>query len=78
MKHQPVTVYTQPTCQACHQLKKFLAQNHIEYIERDVTKDEEAFAELQRLGVSTTPVILIEENVIVGFDQAKLEQLLSR
>ena len=78
MSYLPIMVYTQLTCQACHRLKSFLAQNHIEYTERDVTEDEEAFTELQRLGFSTTPVILIGEEILAGFDQAKLELMLSK
>lgn len=76
MTHPPIMIYTQPTCQACHRLKSFLKQKAIEYQERDVTEDEEAFAELQRLGFSTTPVILIGNEIVAGFDQPKLEKLL--
>ena len=41
--------------------------------ERDVTKDAEAVAELQRVGYMTTPVTVIDGTVIVGFDAAKIE-----
>lgn len=78
MSYLPITIYTQPTCQTCHRLKKFLVQKSIEYRERDVTKDEEALAELQRLGFSSTPILLIGGEIVVGFDQAKLERLLSQ
>ncbi len=78
MTHPPIIVYSQPTCQACHRLKTFLKHKGIEYQDRDVTTDEEAFAELQRFGATTTPVILVGDEVVVGFDQAKLELLLSQ
>lgn len=77
MTHPPITVYSQPTCQACHRLKRFLKEKGVDYRDRDITADEEAFAELQRFGVSTTPVILIGNEIIVGLDQAKVELLLS-
>lgn len=57
-------------------MKEFLSQRGVEFTERDVTQDEAALAELEELGVLTTPVTLIGEQVIVGFDPAKLEQLL--
>jgi glutaredoxin len=57
-------------------VKEFLSQRGVEFTERDVTQDEAALAELEELGVLTTPVTLIGEQVIVGFDPAKLEQLL--
>lgn len=77
MTHPPITVYSQPTCQACHQLKRFLKEKGVDYRDRDITADEDAFAELQGFGATTTPVIVIGNKIIVGFDQAKLELLLS-
>jgi len=41
-----------------------------------VSTDEKALAELENLGYSTTPVILIGDEVVVGFDQKRLEDLL--
>lgn len=78
MTQPSITIYTQPTCQACHRLKAYLKQKGIEYHERNVSEDETAFAKLQQLGASTTPVIVVGNEVIVGFDQAKLERLLSQ
>jgi glutaredoxin len=75
---QPLIIYTQPTCQACERLKKYLTQKGIAYQERDITTDEQAFAELQKLGLTTTPVIFIGNAMIVGFDQPRLEQLLAQ
>ena len=75
MLQPSITIYTQPTCQGCHRLKAYLKQKGIEYHERNVLEDEAAVAELQQLGALTTPVIVVETEVIVGFDQAKLERL---
>ena len=44
---------------------------------RDVIKDEEAFAEVQRMGATGTPVTVRDsEEVVFGFDRKKLEELL--
>jgi glutaredoxin len=52
-------------------------QNSVEFITRNVAEDEEAFAELERIGTMTTPVTVISgDKVVVGFDRKKLEQLL--
>jgi glutaredoxin len=56
-------------------VKEFLSQRGVEFTERDVTQDEAALAELEALGVLTTPVTLLGKQVIVGFDPVKLEQL---
>lgn len=47
------------------------------FVERDVSADESALAELSRLGYMTTPVLQIDGEIVVGFDQGKLERLLS-
>jgi glutaredoxin len=46
------------------------------YAERDITKDPAAIEELRRLGVMTTPVIVIDGQVVIGFDERRLDDLL--
>ena len=61
----------------CGKVKEFLSQKHVPFEERDITKDPSAIAELQTMGFMTTPVTVIGEKVIVGFDQAKLDEALA-
>ena len=49
----------------------------VPFIERDIAKDPAAMEELVALGVMTTPVTLIDREVVIGFDQARLEELLA-
>ena len=44
---------------ACHRTEKFLREKGLKFTTRDVTKDEEALAEVQRMGATGTPVIVI-------------------
>lgn len=60
----------------CNQTKEYLSQKQIPFQERDVTKDADAVQELQRLGYMTTPVTVIDGEVIVGFDGAKIDAAL--
>ena len=60
----------------CNRVKEFLSQKDISYRDRDVSKDEEALNELQRLGFMSTPVTVIGNTVVVGFDREKLEAAL--
>ncbi len=60
----------------CGKVKEFLSQNKINFIERNVVADENALEELQKLGYMTTPVTVIDDEVVVGFDRNKLEKLL--
>ena len=39
-----------------------------------MSKDNSALAELEKLGYMTTPVTVIDGEVIVGFNRAKLEE----
>lgn len=60
----------------CNRTKEFLSAKGVEFEERDVSHDESALEELQKRGLMTTPVILINGEVVVGFDRAKLAKLL--
>lgn len=57
-------------------MKGFLSQKGVEFIERDVQKDERAMDELSELGYMTTPVITVDGEVVVGFNRKRLEELL--
>jgi len=61
----------------CDKVKEFLSQKSVVYQERNVMADEFALQELQKLGYMTTPVVLINGEVIVGFDQGRLEAALA-
>ena len=73
-----VTIFTSPTCTFCKQAKAYMDQNEIEYTERDITKDQEARKELMDKGYRGVPIIRVGEEDIIGFDQAKLEELLKK
>jgi glutaredoxin 3 len=57
-------------------VKEFLSQKGIEFIDRDIAQDEAALSELAELGLMTTPVTVVDDEIVVGFDRSKLEQLL--
>ena len=62
----------------CGKVKEFLSQNKIEHTERNIVADETPLVELEKLGYMTTPVTVIDGEVVVGFDRAKLDYLLQR
>lgn len=73
-----VTVYTTPTCPWCRRAKAWLSQQGVRYVEKDVARDQNAAQEMvRRSGQMGVPVITVDGNVIVGFDQPKLERLLA-
>jgi glutaredoxin len=60
----------------CRKVKEFLSQRAVPYTDRDVSTDNTALEELAALHLMTTPVVKIDGQVVIGFDQARLEQLL--
>jgi glutaredoxin len=71
-----VVLYSQPGCVFCGKVKEFLSQNKMEYVDRNIAADEAALAELEKLGYTTTPVIVVDGEVVVGFDRDRLQTLL--
>ena len=49
----------------------------VPFVERDVVNDREAMDELVKIGIMTTPVTVIDGEVVVGFDRRRLEELLA-
>jgi glutaredoxin len=60
----------------CAKVKEFLSQNKIEFVDRNIAADEAALDELEKLGYMTTPVTVIDGEVVIGFDAPKLRSLL--
>ncbi len=73
-----VTIYSTPVCHFCHAAKDFFKENNVEYTEHDVAADLEKRSEMiDMTGQMGVPVIRINDDVIIGFDEAKLKELLA-
>lgn len=71
-----VTVYTASWCPWCHKVMDFLKDNGVEFEAKDVENREYAQEAMEKSGQAGIPVTLVGEEVVVGFDVAKLKQLL--
>jgi len=60
----------------CNQAKEYLSQKSITFQEKDIAQDPSALADLKKLGYMTTPVIVIDGSIIVGFDAGKIDKAL--
>ena len=60
-------------------VKEFLSQKGVNYEERDVSVNQ-AYAEemVKNTGQMGVPVILIDGQVVIGFDRGRLEQILTQ
>ena len=72
-----VAIYTTPTCVYCKMAKELFQEHNIEYTEYNVAQDAEKRNELiERTGQMGVPVITIDNEVIIGFDEDKIRTLL--
>jgi len=59
-------------------VKEFLSQKGYKFTEYDVTKDRAALDEMVKIsGARSVPVIAACNEVMVGFDRTRLEQMVS-
>lgn len=74
---KPVTIYSTPTCTYCNMAKTFFKANGVNYTEYNVATDmdrrKEMIDKTDQMGV---PVIQIGEEVVVGFDETLIKELL--
>ncbi len=69
MEKHLVEIYTADYCHYCHQAKQLLDQKGISYTEIRVDLDAEKRTEMiERTGRRTVPEILIDNELIGGFD----------
>ncbi len=76
-----VTIYSTPTCGYCAMAKDFLQEHGVEFTEIDVSVDQQKAQEMvEKTGQMGVPVIIInkdgKEEILVGFDQVQLTNLL--
>jgi glutaredoxin-like YruB-family protein len=73
-----VKLFSTPCCPVCQTLKEFLKENEIEFEDKDVSKDNSAREEMMdRAGVISVPVLLIDDIIIVGFDLKTIKKVLN-
>jgi len=73
-----VTIYTSNTCPYCVSAKDYLNERGVPFVEKNIQTDPEARKELMRMGHMGVPVIVIDGEEIVGFNKAKMDELLSK
>ncbi|MAZ29832.1 NrdH-redoxin [bacterium] len=72
-----VTIYSTPACHFCHAAKDFFTENNVAFTDIDVATDAEKRQEMiEMTGQMGVPVIRIGDDVVVGYDEAKVKELL--
>jgi glutaredoxin 3 len=58
-------------------VKEFLSHHNVPFADRNVAEDPDALRELhEKTGRKATPVIVVDGELIVGFDRGRLQRLL--
>jgi len=72
-----VTIYSTPTCVYCNMAKEFFKANNVNYTEHNVATDIDKRREMiDKTGQMGVPVIDVEGNIVIGFDESKIRQSL--
>lgn len=75
---KPVSIYSTETCGYCKMAKDFFTKNNVAYQEFDVGHDLEKRQEMiEKSGQMGVPVIMIGDDIVVGFNKPKLQELLN-
>lgn len=73
-----VTIYSTPTCHFCHITKEFLNKHNIPFTDYNVAIDLDKRKEMvDKSGQMGVPVIVIGDELMVGFNEEKLKAALS-
>lgn len=73
-----VIVYSAPTCPWCTKVKDYLDDNNVEYEAFNVSEDSEKAREMiDKSGQQGVPVIDIDGDIIVGFNEPKIKEKLN-
>ncbi|WP_100403166.1 glutaredoxin family protein [Bacillus sp. FJAT-42315] len=74
-----IILYTQPECPPCNIIKLFFNDRGVRYEERNLASNPLFKEELQIKWESlSTPTIIVENEVIRGFDIDRLNELLNK
>ena len=77
MIKRSVTVYGTSVCLWCHRTREFLREQHIPFKDIDVSTNARAAAEMiKKSGQQGVPVINVNGELIIGFDEQRLRKAL--
>ena len=72
-----VTIYSTPTCHFCHAAKEFFKEHDVAFTDYNVSEDSAKRDEMiQKSGQMGVPVIFVDNEMVTGFDESRLKQML--
>ncbi len=72
-----VSIYSTPSCTYCKAPKEYFAENNVAFQEFNVAEDMARRQEMiERSGQMGVPVIMVDNNIVVGYNKGKLPELI--
>ena len=73
-----VKVYSSPTCPWCKKVKEFLKVQGVAFEDIDVVSDKDARRDMvEKTGQMGVPVIEVDGDYVIGYDEGKLKEKLA-
>jgi glutaredoxin len=76
MQEHTVVLFASGYCEFSEMVRLHLESRGQKYTERDIDVDTTARDEMMKLGATGTPVTVIDGEVVIGFDEEAIDELL--
>ena len=79
MADKKIVLYSTPTWPYCKKVKEYLSQKGMSFVEHDVVADHSAAKEMiEKTKQMAVPAIIIDDkDIVIGFNTARLDELLA-
>lgn len=77
-KAPTIVMYATPTCGYCAKARQYFSARGLHWDERDIEASAQAKSEWKTLGGMGTPLILVDDEKISGFHQARIDAALAK
>lgn len=69
-------LYGEPECPGCEAAREFFRSRGVDFIEKDIQKDPAAYSEFRSFDLPATPVIVVGQRRILGFQRRAVARAL--
>jgi glutaredoxin 3 len=79
MTDDEMDLFSTPDCPQCRSARDYLSSKGVRFREHDVSRDQDALRQMLALsGRASVPTIKAGNEVLVGFDRPRLDQMIER
>ncbi len=71
-----IILFTASACPLCASARSYLKSCNMRFTEKNIREDKDALNELIEKRILGIPIIIIDDEVIVGFNKDRIERIL--